>query len=46
MTRFCGLLLITIGLWLAACAHTFAGVAPNPIGPAPDFALTDEAGQP
>ena len=24
----------------------FAGVAPNPIGPAPDFALTDENGQP
>lgn len=34
-----------IGL-LAACAHTFSGVAPNPLGPAPDFALTDEQGQP
>jgi protein SCO1 len=33
-------------LLLAACAHNFAGVAPNPIGPAPDFALTDENGQP
>jgi len=38
--------LMLIGLLLAACAHTFAGVAPNPIGPAPDFALTDEHGQP
>ncbi len=38
--------LIAIGLWLSACSHTFAGVAPNPIGPAPDFALTDENGQP
>jgi hypothetical protein len=33
--------LLLIGLLLAACSHTFAGVAPNPIGPAPDFALTD-----
>ncbi|HTP10753.1 MAG TPA: SCO family protein [Anaerolineae bacterium] len=38
--------LIMIGLLLAACAHQFSGVAPNPIGPAPDFALTDENGQP
>jgi protein SCO1 len=38
--------LITIGLLLIACSHTFAGVAPNPIGPAPDFALTDENDQP
>ena len=46
MTRFRWLVLITIGLFLAACSHTFAGVAPSPIGPAPDFALTDEIGQP
>ena len=38
--------LMLIGLLLAACAHQFSGVAPNPIGPAPDFALTDENGQP
>ena len=38
-----GLLLIGI---LAGCAHQFSGVAVNPIGPAPDFALTDEQGQP
>jgi protein SCO1 len=38
--------LIAIGLWLAACSHTFAGVAPDPISPAADFALTDETGQP
>ena len=37
--------LMLIGL-LTACAHNFSGVAPNPIGPAPDFALTDENGQP
>ena len=36
---------VLIGL-LAACAHHFAGVTPNPIGPAPDFALIDENGQP
>jgi protein SCO1 len=46
MKRLRWLALITIGLLLAACAHTFAGVAPNPIAPAPDFALTDEHGQP
>ena len=39
-------MLIAIGLLLTACAHQFSGVAPNPIGPAPDFALTDENGQP
>ncbi len=38
--------LLLIGLMLAACAHQFSGVSPNPIGPAPDFALTDENGQP
>src|SRR5512143_4296817 len=38
--------LVVIVLLLAACAHTFAGVAPSAIGPAPDFALTDENGQP
>jgi len=37
--------LLLIGL-LSACAHNFAGVSPNPIDPAPDFALTDENGQP
>jgi protein SCO1/2 len=37
--------LLLIGL-LAACAHNFSGVAPGPIDPAPDFALTDETGQP
>ena len=46
MTRLRWMTLIAIGLLLAACAHTFAGVAPDPIGPAPDFALTDEHGQP
>src|SRR3974377_2192720 len=46
MTRFRWIALIAMGWLLAACAHTFAGVAPNPIGPAPDFALTDENGQP
>ncbi len=46
MTRFRWIVLIAIGLVLAACAHQFSGVAPNPIGPAPDFALTDENGQP
>ena len=46
MKRLQLILLIAIGLVLAACAHNFAGVAPNPIGPAPDFALTDENGQP
>ena len=46
MRRFRWLVLIAIGLSLAACAHSFAGVAPNPIGPAPDFTLTDENGQP
>src|SRR5512143_2985096 len=40
------MMLIAIGLWLVACAHQFSGVAPNPIGPAPDFALTDENGRP
>ena len=38
-----GLLLIGV---LTACAHQFSGVASNPISPAPDFALTDERGQP
>jgi protein SCO1 len=42
--RWIGLMLI--GLLLTACAHTFAGVAPSPVGPASDFALTDEHGQP
>jgi protein SCO1/2 len=46
MKRLQWIALITIGLLLAACSHAFAGVAPNPIGPAPDFALTDENGQP
>ena len=46
MKRLWWIALITIGLLLAACSRTFAGVAPNPIGPAPDFALTDENGQP
>jgi protein SCO1/2 len=46
MKRFRWIALITIGLMLAACAHQFSGVVPNPIGPAPDFALTDEQGQP
>jgi protein SCO1/2 len=46
MIRFRWIALITIGLMLAACAHNFSGVAPNPIGAAPDFALTDENGQP
>src|SRR5512139_1519580 len=46
MRRLPLIVLVTIGLLLAACSHTFAGVAPNPIGPAPDFALTDENGQP
>ncbi len=46
MKRIRWLALIVIGLLLAACAHQFSGVAPNPIGPAPDFALTDENGQP
>ncbi|CAG0936259.1 SCO1 protein [Thermoflexales bacterium] len=32
--------------WLAACTHNFSGVAPNPIGPAPDFTLIDETGRP
>jgi protein SCO1/2 len=36
---------LLIGL-LSACAHQFSGVAPNPIDLAPDFALTDENGQP
>jgi len=46
MTRRWLMMLITIGWLLAACSHPFAGVAPNPIGPAPDFRLTDENGQP
>ncbi len=46
MTRFRWIALMMIGLVLAACAHNFAGVAPNPIGRAPDFELTDETGQP
>ena len=46
MKRLGLIVLITIGWLLVACSHTFAGVAPNPIGPAPDFALTDENGQP
>ncbi len=46
MKRRSLMVLITIGLLLAACTHTFNGVAPNPIGPAPDFTLTDENGQP
>jgi protein SCO1 len=46
MKRLRWIALMTIGLMLAACAHQFSGVAPNPIGPAPDFALTDENGQP
>ena len=46
MKRFRLIALIVIGLLLAACSHTFAGVAPNPIGPAPDFALIDEDGLP
>jgi protein SCO1/2 len=46
MKRLQWIALITIGLLLAACSHTFAGVAPDPIGLAPDFALTDENGQP
>ena len=37
--------LLLIGL-LAGCAHQFSGVFSKPIGPAPDFALTDEQGQP
>jgi protein SCO1/2 len=37
--------LLLIGL-LTSCAHQFSGVSPTPIGPAPDFALTDETGQP
>lgn len=40
------IVLIAIGWLLAACAHQFSGVSPNPIGPAPDFALIDENGQP
>lgn len=32
--------------WLVACTHNFSGVAPNPIGPAPDFTLIDETGRP
>jgi protein SCO1 len=46
MKRLQLIMLAAIGLLLAACAHNFAGVAPTPIGPAPDFALTDENGQP
>ena len=46
MTRLRWIMLIAIGVLLTACAHQFSGVAPNPIGPAPDFALTDENGQP
>ncbi len=46
MRQFRWILLLLIGLMLAACAHQFSGVAPNPINPAPDFALTDERGQP
>jgi protein SCO1/2 len=46
MKRFRWIALITIGWWLAACAHQFSGVAPSPISPAPDFVLTDEQGQP
>jgi protein SCO1/2 len=46
MERVRWITLITIGMLLAACAHQFSGVAPNPIAPAPDFALTDETGQP
>ncbi len=46
MKRLWWIALITIGLLLAACSRAFAGVAPNPIGPAPNFALTDENGQP
>jgi protein SCO1/2 len=38
-----GLLLLG---WLTGCAHQFSGVTPDPIGPAPDFALMDEAGNP
>ena len=45
MKRRWWMALLLLG-WLTACAHQFSGVAPNPIGPAPDFALTDEAGQP
>jgi len=46
MKRFQLIMLIAIGLLLTACAYQFSGVAPNLIGPAPDFALTDENGQP
>src|SRR5512135_927721 len=46
MKRLRLIALIAIGLLLAACAHTFAGVAPGAIGRAPEFALTDENGQP
>jgi protein SCO1 len=46
MKRLRWIMLIAIGLLLTACAHQFSGVAPNPISPAPDFALTDENGQP
>jgi protein SCO1 len=46
MKRLQLIMLTAIGLLLAACAHQFSGVAPNPIGLAPDFALTDENGQP
>jgi protein SCO1 len=46
MTRLRWIMLIAIGLLLTACAHQFSGVAPSPIGPAPDFTLTDENGRP
>jgi protein SCO1/2 len=43
LRRSIGLLLIAL---LAGCVHNFSGVFPKPIAPAPDFALTDELGQP
>ncbi len=40
------MLMVLLAALLTACAHQFSGVFTKPLGPAPDFALTDENGQP
>lgn len=38
--------LVSVGLWVVFRPHTYSGEVLKPPVPAPDFALTDEAGQP
>lgn len=40
------LLMAWLAILLTACAHQFSGVFTKSVGPTPDFALTDENGQP